>query len=121
MIDHFAPGQGWVGFLPQFGWGAIGGWSAVLLGTFYLVIDVAQVRAWAWPFVWVGCNPLTLYLATNLVDFGRVAERLVGGGVARGLDGLHPGLGDLALALVLVALCFGLCGFLYRRKIFLRL
>jgi MATE family multidrug resistance protein len=27
----FAPGQGWVGFLPQFGWGALGGWLAVLI------------------------------------------------------------------------------------------
>ena len=26
----FAPGQGWVSFLPQFGWGAYGGWAAVL-------------------------------------------------------------------------------------------
>ena len=27
----FAPGQGWVNFLPQFGWGAVGGWVAVLV------------------------------------------------------------------------------------------
>jgi MATE family multidrug resistance protein len=27
----FAPGQGWVNFLPQFGWGAYGGWAAVVL------------------------------------------------------------------------------------------
>jgi multidrug resistance protein, MATE family len=27
----FAPGQGWVDFLPQFGWGALGGWVAVLI------------------------------------------------------------------------------------------
>jgi multidrug resistance protein, MATE family len=27
----FAPGQGWVHFLPQFGWGAVGGWVAVLI------------------------------------------------------------------------------------------
>ncbi len=27
----FAPGQGWVHFLPQFGWGARGGWAAVIL------------------------------------------------------------------------------------------
>ena len=25
----FAPGQGWYGFLPQFGWGVLGGWIAV--------------------------------------------------------------------------------------------
>src|SRR5580658_4878215 len=27
----FAPGQGWVNFLPQFGFGAVGGWVAVLI------------------------------------------------------------------------------------------
>jgi MATE family multidrug resistance protein len=27
----FAPGDGWVHFLPQFGWGAVGGWVAVLV------------------------------------------------------------------------------------------
>lgn len=29
----FAPGAGWVEFLPQLGWGAAGGWSALLLYT----------------------------------------------------------------------------------------
>jgi MATE family multidrug resistance protein len=29
----FAPGAGWVDFLPQLGWGAAGGWSALLLYT----------------------------------------------------------------------------------------
>src|SRR6266850_2657032 len=27
----FAPAEGWVHFLPQFGWGAVGGWVAVLI------------------------------------------------------------------------------------------
>ncbi|MBS0364604.1 MAG: MATE family efflux transporter [Proteobacteria bacterium] len=31
----FAPGQGWVHFLPQFGYGAVGGWVAVLV---YIVL-----------------------------------------------------------------------------------
>lgn len=31
----FAPGQGWIAFLPQLGWGAIGGWLAVL---FYIMV-----------------------------------------------------------------------------------
>ena len=32
----FAPGEGWVHFLPQFGWGAVGGWVAVLIYVFVL-------------------------------------------------------------------------------------
>jgi multidrug resistance protein, MATE family len=31
----FAPGQGWVHFLPQFGWGAVGGWVACLI---YIIV-----------------------------------------------------------------------------------
>ena len=30
-VMTFAPGQGWVHFLPQLGWGAYGGWLAVVL------------------------------------------------------------------------------------------
>ncbi|MFI5336281.1 MAG: acyltransferase family protein [Opitutales bacterium] len=98
-----------------------GGWSCVLLGLFYLVIDVWQVRAWAWPFVWIGCNPLTIYLASNIVDFGRLSERFAGGDVASVLNAWWPGLGGLLLALVGAGLCFWLCRYLYERKIFLRL
>jgi len=32
----FAPGEGWVRFLPQFGLGTVGGWSALLIYTFAL-------------------------------------------------------------------------------------
>jgi MATE family multidrug resistance protein len=32
----FAPGQGYVDVLPQFGWGAIGGWLASVLYVFAL-------------------------------------------------------------------------------------
>jgi predicted acyltransferase len=98
-----------------------GGWSSLLLGVFYLVIDVAQVRMWAWPFVWVGCNPLAIYLASNVVDFGKFSERFAGGDIALALNALWPGLGGLVLALIGAALCFAVCRFLYVRKIFLRL
>jgi MATE family multidrug resistance protein len=45
----FEPGQGWVQFLPQLGWGAVGGWIAVLIyimvlgGTLFL-----RWRSQAW-------------------------------------------------------------------------
>ena len=87
----------------------------------YLVIDVGQMRAWAWPFVWVGANPLAIYLASNIVDFGKLSERFAGGDVAAALNGIWPGSGGLVLALVGAGLCFGICGFLYQRKIFLRI
>ncbi|HYW88814.1 MAG TPA: MATE family efflux transporter [Chloroflexota bacterium] len=45
----FAPGQGWVHFLPQFGLGAAGGWSALLLYTFALASAMfLRWRSGAW-------------------------------------------------------------------------
>ena len=45
----FAPGQGWVNFIPQFGWGTVGGWSALLLYRMVLGMGLfARWRAGAW-------------------------------------------------------------------------
>ena len=94
------------------------GYSSMLLAVFYLVVDVWKYRKWAQPFVWIGMNPITIYLISNLVDVGQIAQRFAGGD----LNKLYLGRGgDLAVALVEVAITFGICGFLYQRKIFLRL
>ena len=45
----FAAGEGWVHFLPQFGFGAAGGWSALLLYTFALAAVMSlRWRSGAW-------------------------------------------------------------------------
>jgi len=45
----FAPGEGWVHFLPQFGFGAAGGWSALLVYTFALAAAMfLRWRSGAW-------------------------------------------------------------------------
>jgi MATE family multidrug resistance protein len=45
----FAPGQGWVHFLPQFGLGTAGGWGALLLYTFALGATMfLRWRSGAW-------------------------------------------------------------------------
>ena len=50
-----------------------------LLGLFYLMMDVWKYRSWAQPFVWIGMNPITIYMIHNLVDIGAIANRFVGG------------------------------------------
>ena len=98
-----------------------GGWSAVLLGTFYGFIDALGWRRWAQPFVWIGMNPITLYFLGNLVDFTKLAAYLTGGSIQYFLNtSLHAGAGDLLTALVGMSFAVLLAGFLYRRKIFLR-
>lgn len=99
-----------------------GGYSAILLGVFYQVIDIWKWQKWATPFVWIGCNAITLYLANNIVDFGRLARRFAGGDVKSFFEGtLGKGSGDLVIAVVALVFAFALARFLYRRKIFLRL
>lgn len=45
----FAPGQGWVHFLPQLGWGPIGGWSALVIYVMLLgSILYLRWRSGAW-------------------------------------------------------------------------
>lgn len=94
-----------------------GGYSCVLLGVFYLIVDVWKLRFWAQPFVWIGMNPITIYMAFNIIDFNKLARRLVGGE----LNVEMGKYGALAIAAVVVLMTFAICGYLYRRKIFLRL
>lgn len=96
------------------------GCSAVLLGLFYYMVDVRKWDRWCEPFVWIGMNPITLYLAVNVLSFGQLAERFVGGDVKVWFDARATGLGSLVVALTSLGLVFLLAWFLHRRKIFLR-
>jgi predicted acyltransferase len=100
-----------------------GGYSAILLGVFYLIVDVWQTRAWCQPFVWMGMNSITIYLAGNILGgFRKLATRFVGGDVRIFLDNhVAKGFGDMAISIVGLLLAFWLVHFLYKRKIFLRL
>ena len=100
-----------------------GGYSALLLGAFYLVVDVAGWRRWGQPFVWIGMNPITIYILNSLLGgYEKVAARFVGGSIERFFDAhVAKGLGGLTVAAVGVLLAFLVARFLYRRKVFLRL
>ncbi len=52
-----------------------GGWSLLLLGLFYLVIDVWAWKKWAFFFVVIGMNAITIYVLT-FVDFRAVGQLL---------------------------------------------
>jgi predicted acyltransferase len=102
-----------------------GGYSAMLLAAFFWVVDVKKWRTWCQPFVWIGMNPLTLYLTSNFLGglgFEKFARRLVGGSVKGFLDShVAAGIGDMVIALVGIGLFLWFARFLYQRKIFLRL
>ncbi len=94
-----------------------GGYSCMLLGVFYQVVDVWKIRAWTPPFLWIGSNALAIYMARNLVDFPAIAQRFTG---VPADPATAPGR-TLALTLVSLALIIALARFLYRRQVFIRI
>ena len=92
------------------------GYSSLLLAFFYQLIDVLNWRKWAQPFVWIGLNPILIYLTCEFVPLGDLANRLVGGPVK---GSLGP-YGDALVSGTVLGLVFLFSWFLYRRKLFLR-
>ncbi len=97
------------------------GWSAILFGAFYWIIDVKGLSRWAQPFVWIGLNPITIYLLGNLLDFDALAARVLGGPVQAAADGLANGLGAVLISFGGMLLAVLVCWYLHRRKLYLRL
>jgi predicted acyltransferase len=99
----------------------VGGYSAILLGVFYQVIDVWGYKKWATPLTWIGANAITLYFINSIVGFEPLALRVVGGDVSDFFDDLMtPGTGTFIANLAALALVVLLARFLYQRQIFLR-
>ena len=86
----------------------------VFLAAFYLVIDVLKFRSWAFPFMVVGVNSLTIYLAYRFIDFSHTSRLLFGGLYAPAPEPWHEVFQAFG-ALVLVWLFLY---FLYRNKLF---
>jgi predicted acyltransferase len=93
-----------------------GGYSLMLLGTFYLVIDVLRFRRGIAPLVWVGSNALAIYLISEVVDFMGIAKRLVGGDVAASFGAW----GEAVVAATALTLVIALAGFMYKKRVFIR-
>lgn len=92
-----------------------GGFSMLVLALFYLVIDVWGFRRWAFPFVVIGLNAITIYVVPRFVDFTKLSTFFFGGVIRHS--------GDLApvLSVFFILLCEWLfLYFLYRKQIFLR-
>ena len=94
---------------------AAGGWSMLLLALFYWIIDVRGWRVWAFPFVVIGLNPITIYVVQGLFDFGIIANIFVHGFIR------HTGAFEQPLWLLcILAVKWLFLYFLYRQKIFLK-
>jgi predicted acyltransferase len=98
-----------------------GGYGFILLGAAYQIIDIWKFNRWPIVFVWIGANAITLYCVNIVVGFEPLALRFVGGDIARFFDwAVTPGTGRFVAHAAGLAFAISLAGFLYRRKIFLR-
>ena len=101
---------------------ASGGWCLLFLAFFYWLVDIKGVSSWIRMFVIVGMNPIFIYLFMETA--GR--QWLVGLSGAFVADGLlRLGMPEqtawLMNSLVVLALAWGLCYWLYRKKIFIKI
>jgi predicted acyltransferase len=92
-----------------------GGFSLLLLALFYTIIDVIGFRRWAFFFVVVGVNSITIYVASRIIPFPEISQFLFGG-AAR----LSGSFGPVLLAIGTLILEWLLLLHLYRSRIFLR-
>ena len=93
-----------------------GGWSLMLLSVFYGLIDGLGWKRWAWIWVAIGANAITIYLLQRIVPFSSISKFFFQG--TANLAGDHGAI--LLLAGALACKCL-LLAWLYNKRVFLRL
>ncbi|MFC1563768.1 acyltransferase family protein [candidate division KSB1 bacterium] len=92
-----------------------GGWSILLLALFYWVIDVKGWKKWAFPFVVIGLNPITIYVAQSVFNFGIIANIFI-----RGFIDNTGEFEQIIRAFSVLSVKWLFLYFLYRQRIFLK-
>lgn len=94
-----------------------GGWSLILLAVFYLVIDVWRIRRWAFPFVVIGLNSITIYmLSRGILNFKTMSQFFFAGTIRQFSEPARPVVESIGILICEWAFLY----FLYRKKIFLK-
>ena len=94
-----------------------GGWSLMLLGLFYLVIDVWKMKRWAFFFVVIGMNSITIYvLQHRILRFDIIRDFFLKGIHDLSPEALQPFISSLGY----IAVVWLFLWFLYRNRIFLK-
>jgi len=94
----------------------VGGLSLLLFTLFYLVIDVWNYRKWAFFFVVIGMNPITIYMAQRIINFRSASKFFFGG-----LISLFPADWSSFLnGIAITAIGWIFLYILFRKKIFLK-
>jgi predicted acyltransferase len=91
------------------------GYSLLLLSVFYYIIDVLKFRKWAFFFVVIGMNAITIFILVRFIRFGYISELFLSG-LAK-----MAGSGDvLIIAIGAIFAKWLLLYWFYRRRIFFK-
>jgi predicted acyltransferase len=94
----------------------VGGLSLMLFTLFHLIIDVWKLKKWAFVFVVIGMNPITIYLAERIINFRPTAKFFFGGLITLFPETWAPFLNGIAITTVGWVFLY----ILYKKKIFLK-
>ena len=101
---------------------ASGGWAVLVLAFLYWFVDIKNNKNWTTFFAIVGMNSIFIYLFGETIG----AQWLSGFGKSFSYDLFGVlGIGELGLAVIngffVLAMMWGLCYFLYKKKIFFKI
>jgi heparan-alpha-glucosaminide N-acetyltransferase len=93
------------------------GWVILMLMAFYWLIEMKQIKRWAFPMVVVGMNSIFIY------SFSQVLRGWLNNGlkVFTGDFSFIGGFGAIPQNILVLCVIWYLCFWLYRRKIFLKI
>lgn len=91
------------------------GCSLLLLCLFYWLIDYKGYKKWAFPFIVIGRNAITIYIIQGLFDFGIIVNILI-----HGFVGYMGPAKDIFFLICFITIKWFFLYFLYKKKIFLK-
>ena len=95
----------------------VGGLSLLLFSIFYLIIDVWGYKKWAFFFVVIGVNPITIYLTERIINFRSATKFLFGGFASIMPETWTPLIDGIGITVVAWVFLY----FLYKKKIFMKI
>ncbi len=93
-----------------------GGWSMLLFALFFYIIDMKGYKKWAFFFIVIGMNPITIYVLQSQFNFGSIPHIFVRGFIDH-LGDFKP----LFWALCVAATKWLFLYILYKKKIFIKI
>lgn len=94
-----------------------GGWSLVMLGIFYLIIDIWKCRRWSFFFTVFGMNSITIYIIQNkIIKFDVIRDFFLKGISDISPEYIKPFIGSIGYITCVWLFLY----ILYRKRIFLK-